>query len=103
MSAANRPVRVFISQNHEASVTRSQWRDTSQSMLVRAYMWQNWLKTIRLERAVARNSDLITTVTDVDAERFARDVQDVPLMPLTPGYDGVRLPAGQSRSTHLAL
>jgi glycosyltransferase involved in cell wall biosynthesis len=93
MSATNRPVRVFISHNHEASVTRGQWRDTSQSMLVRAYMWQNWLKTIRLERAVARNSDLITTITDVDAERFAWDVQNVPMMPLTPGYDGVRLPS----------
>jgi len=91
MSAANRPVRVFIAHNHEASVTGSQWRESARSMPGKAYLWQNWLKTTWLEKSVARASDLITAITDTDAEQFARDAPGVRTIQLTPGYDGKRL------------
>lgn len=81
-------VRVFIAHNHEAGVTRSQWLDTGRSIPNRTYLWQNWLKTARLEQRVVRNSDLVTAITGYDAEQFANASRTIVL---TPGYDGARV------------
>jgi len=85
------PVMVFVTHNHEATVTKGQWREGWRSMPRRFYLWQNWRKTVRLERCVAGKSDLITAITDADAGRFQQDAPTVPIIQLAPGYDGVRL------------
>jgi glycosyltransferase involved in cell wall biosynthesis len=86
-----RPVRVFVTHNHEAGVATSQWQDSAQSPPRRAYFYQNWLKTAALEKRVARSSSLITAITGADANQFARDAPGVRTIELTPGYDGKRL------------
>jgi len=85
------PVTVFVTHNHEASVTESQWREGRWWMPRRFYLWQNWRKTVRLERRVASKSDLITAITDADAGRFQQDAPTARVIQLAPGYDGVRL------------
>jgi glycosyltransferase involved in cell wall biosynthesis len=87
----NRPLTVFVTHNHEASVTESQLRISRRSLARRLYSWQNWKKTVRLEKSVARKSDLITAITDVDAERLRQDAPNVAVIQLAPGYNGVRL------------
>lgn len=83
--------RVFVAHNHEASVTESQWRDPSPPAATRAYLWQNWLKTRRLERHTARAAQLIGCITAEDQARFAADAPGVPTLLLTPGHDGPRV------------
>jgi glycosyltransferase involved in cell wall biosynthesis len=87
----SRPLTVFVTHNHEASVTESQLRVSRRSLARRLYSWQNWKKTVRLEKSVARKSDLITAITDVDAERLRQDAPNVAVIQLPPGYNGVRL------------
>ena len=43
------------------------------------------------ERWIARNCDLVTTITQSDAALFAANAPGVAMLPLVPGYDGPRL------------
>ncbi|MCI0753678.1 glycosyltransferase [Teichococcus vastitatis] len=86
------PVFVFITHDHEESVTGMQWRDNTASIGKRLYLGQNYAKTRWFERWIARNSDLVTTITQHDAGLFAANAPGVPMLPLVPGYDGVRAP-----------
>ena len=88
---AGAAIRVFVAHNHEAGVAASQWRDRTRPRFVRLYLWQNWLKTLRIERYAARHSDVVTTITSSDARQFARYAPGACVVELTPGYKGVRL------------
>ena len=88
---AGNPAFVFITHDHEESVTRMQWRDATASLGKRLYLGQNYAKTRWFERWIARNSDLVTTITQHDAELFAANAPGVPILPLVPGYDGIRV------------
>ncbi len=81
-------VRVMVAHNHEAGVTQAQWRDRSRKLPTRLYLWQNWLKTRRLENRAARTCDLITTITDADARRFDASAPAARVIVATPGYAG---------------
>ncbi|MBB5693915.1 glycosyltransferase [Muricoccus pecuniae] len=87
---AGRPVVVFVTHDHEESVTGMQWRDRTASLPRRAVLLQNHLKTRWFERWIARRSDLITTITEADAALFSAEAPGVPVLPLVPGYDGAR-------------
>jgi len=87
----SRPVFVFVTHDHEESVTEMQWRDSSASPGKRLYLAQNWLKTRWFERWIARQSDLVTTITQSDAALFGANAPGVTMLPLVPGYDGVRV------------
>jgi len=89
--AGSNPVFVFVTHDHEESVTEMQWRDSGNSAGKRLYLAQNWLKTRWFERWIARQSDLVTTITQADADLFAANAPGVPMLPLVPGYDGVRV------------
>lgn len=91
MFRAGRPTFVFVSHDHEESLTRLQWQDRTASPLVRLHLAQNHWKTRWFERAVARRCGLVTTITDADADLFAATAPGVPTLVLTPGYDGARL------------
>jgi hypothetical protein len=86
----SRPVIVFVTHDHEESVTGMQWQDRTASPVKRLALLQNHLKTRWFERWIARQSDLITTITEADAALFAANAPGVPVLPLVPGYDGAR-------------
>jgi glycosyltransferase involved in cell wall biosynthesis len=86
---AGAPVLVHVAHDHEASVYASLVRGFKGSPIRRLGLWQNWLKTRRLERRIARSVDLVTAITTEDAARFALDAPQTASVVLTPGYDGV--------------
>jgi glycosyltransferase involved in cell wall biosynthesis len=88
---AGRPVVVFVTHDHEESVTGMQWQDRTAGLPKRLALLQNHLKTRWFERWIARRSDLITTITEADAALFGAHVPDTPVLPLVPGYDGTRV------------
>lgn len=88
---AGRPAFVFVTHDHEESVTRMQWEDATASPAKRLYLGQNYVKTRWFERWIARRSDLVTTITQHDADLFAANAPGVAMLPLVPGYDGVRV------------
>lgn len=91
-SFAGRPRFVFVTHDHEESVTGLQWRDRGAGLPQRAYLLQNHLKTRWFERRTARACDLVTTITEEDAVAFRTVAPGTPALTLLPGYDGPRLP-----------
>ncbi|HEY4065880.1 MAG TPA: glycosyltransferase, partial [Burkholderiaceae bacterium] len=87
-AGAGAPVLVHVAHDHEASVYASLVRGFSGSAFRRLGLWQNWQKTVRLERRIARRADLVTVITAEDAVRFAADAPRTPSVVLTPGHDG---------------
>lgn len=83
---------VFVTHDHEESVTRLQWQDPGTPPGKRAYLWQNHWKTRWIERRTARACDLVTTITEEDAAAFRAVAPGTPTLTLVPGYDGPRLP-----------
>jgi hypothetical protein len=96
---ASRPVIVFVTHDHEESVTGLQWQDRTASAPKRLALFQNHLKTRWFERWIARRSDLITTITGADATLFSANAAGIPVLPLVPGYDGVRAASRRSGSS----
>ncbi|MBS0419375.1 MAG: glycosyltransferase [Proteobacteria bacterium] len=76
---------VHVSHNHEERLWRSMVRDSRTSPLRKCALWQNYRKVRRLERQMVGSADLLTTVTDEDAETLGATARR---LTLTPGYDG---------------
>lgn len=87
-TSGHRPVRVHVSHDHEASLYASLARDFRGGALRRLGLWQNALKTARLERRIARSVDLVTAITEEDAALFHADAPATSTIVLTPGYQG---------------
>ncbi len=85
------PPFVFMTHDHEESVTALQARDPGAGSINRTYLWQNYLKTRWFERWIARRCDLLTTITEADAALFRQRVPGKPSIVLTPGYSGRKL------------
>lgn len=83
-----RPVLVHVSHNDEESVWFSLSRQAQTSLPRRLAFWQNYLKVRALERRVARNVDLLTTITEEDRQSLSARAHSVRSMTLTPGYAG---------------
>lgn len=83
-----RPVLVHVSHNDEESVWLSLSRQARTSLPRRLAFWQNYLKVRALERRVARNVDLLTTITEEDRQSLSSRANSVRSMTLTPGYAG---------------
>jgi hypothetical protein len=82
---------VFVTHNHEESVTRQQWQETRTGLGESLYLLQNYLKMRRLEQATCQVSDLLTAITETDAIRFQRTAPGAKIITITPGYDGSRM------------
>ncbi len=82
------PVLVYVAHNHEASVIGSFYRGFKGPVIKRAVLWQNFLKTKTFERKIASGVDLVTAITEEDAEKFTRDAPGVGTVVLKPGYSG---------------
>ncbi len=94
------PVLAHIAHDHETSVLESLYRNFKGSFITRTFLWQNYLKTKSLERKIAPRVDLVTAITEEDAETFTRDVPGVRTVVLTPGYSGAVSSVERSRPTH---
>jgi len=94
-AAQRAPVLVHVAHDHEASVYASLVRGYRGPTLKRIALWQNWIKTRRLERKIVRNVDLVSAITPEDAGQFAVDAPRTDCVVLTPGYSGAV--AGQRR------
>jgi hypothetical protein len=90
-SFPGRPLLVFVTHDHEESVTRLQARDPSAGPFKRAYLLQNHVKTKWFERATANGCDLLTTITEADAALFSVTAPGKPRIVLAPGYSGNKL------------
>lgn len=84
-----KPVLVHVAHDHEASVCRSLAQGFRGNPLKRLALRLNAFKAGVMERRIARRVDLLTAITDEDAELFHRDAPDTPSVVLTPGYNGV--------------
>ncbi len=84
-----RPVMIHTAMDHEVSVYASLVREFRGSLPRRFGLWQNWIKTRAFERHLARNVDIISSITEEDAALFAKDAPHTQSVVLKPGYDGV--------------
>ena len=80
------PAFVFFTHDHEESVTLRQLKASNIGVFNRLFLLQNYLKTRWSERATARMSDLLTTVTEEDRQLFQSMAPTVPMLALLPGY-----------------
>lgn len=84
-----KPVLVHVAHDHEASVCRSLAQGFRGNPLKRLALQLNAIKAGVMERRIAQQVDLLTAITDEDAELFRHDAPGTPSVVLTPGYDGV--------------
>ncbi|WP_419898818.1 glycosyltransferase [Roseomonas sp. USHLN139] len=96
---AGKPQVVFVTHDHEESVTKMQWQDRGEKLPKRLALLQNHLKTTRFERWISRRADVVTTITRADADLFATQAPGRWILPLLPGYDGARLAARDPAET----
>ncbi len=82
------PLLVHLAHDHEASLTAALVRGFKGSAVRRLGLWQNSVKTGWQERRIVRRADLVSAITDEDAERFRLDAPATPSVVLTPGYGG---------------
>lgn len=85
---AERPLLIYTSHNNETAV----WRGLSQSSLggplKKLAVYGNYRKVRTLEQRLVRHADLITTITDEDAQSYTSWAPHTPGVVLTPGYSG---------------
>jgi glycosyltransferase involved in cell wall biosynthesis len=85
------PAVVFISHDHEESVTLNLWRRAGVTPLKRAFLFLNYLKTRALERRICQACDVVTAITEDDATQFRRALPTKAIVALTPGYGGAMI------------
>ncbi|HEY4366349.1 MAG TPA: glycosyltransferase family 4 protein [Steroidobacteraceae bacterium] len=86
--ASRAPVLVHVSHNHEAALWRSMAQHGSGSLPKRLALWQNYRKVRSLERKVVRGVDLVTAITEQDADALAATGRNGRTVTLTPGHTG---------------
>ena len=78
---------VHVSHNHESAVWHEMAQHSSASPLHRWLIKRNAAKVAQLERELVANVDLLTAITDEDAEAIGKHVT-TPRLSLLPGFDG---------------
>jgi hypothetical protein len=88
-----RPVIAYLAHNHEERVLRAIAANSDASLVRRLGFWQNWFKVRAMERYMVNHVDLVTAITQEDADSFAAQRAGLRTIVLTPGYNGaVSLP-----------
>ncbi len=89
--AQGRPKLIHVSHNHETSTRRA----VAKSYIGNPAMWlalrRDAEKTRRLERRVVESCDVVSAITQDDAERYRREHPERKILVLTPGYGGHRV------------
>ncbi|HEY4350030.1 MAG TPA: glycosyltransferase family 4 protein, partial [Paraburkholderia sp.] len=89
---ARRPTLVYLSHNHEESIWHTMAAQKKGSLPKRVALWQNYLKVRALEHKLVDKVDLISAITDEDAQTYAHQQHGTPTVALTPGYSGWSVP-----------
>lgn len=85
------PPVVYIAHNHEESLRAALARNQRNPVL-RPLYHADAAKVARLERAVVDAADLVTAITPDDRTRYLARRPDKPILVLSPGYGGPRVP-----------
>jgi len=93
-NGSKRPAIIYVSHNHEESLWRDMFRALPVTSPKRLAAWQNYLKIRQMEQSLIKQVDLVSTITQEDAQTYAmqrRDYKfhDEPIV-LTPGHVGYR-------------
>jgi glycosyltransferase involved in cell wall biosynthesis len=86
--SANRPAIAYVAHNHEERVLRAIAAGSDASLVRRLGFWQNYFKVRAMERFMVNHVDLVTAITQEDADTFAAQRPGLKTIVLTPGYDG---------------
>ncbi|OYQ37161.1 hypothetical protein CHU95_02100 [Niveispirillum lacus] len=90
-AAGRSSILAYVAHNHEASLRRLSWRQSTARLPVRLAQWIDGRRVIALERALLDNVDLVTVNTRADLALFQADAPRLRYQVLVPGYDGPRL------------
>lgn len=82
-----RPTLVYVSHNHEESLRRG-IVSNRHGVVKRQAHRLDAMKVARLERALVREVDLVTSITPEDGELYRIQSPGKPIVVLTPGYGG---------------
>lgn len=93
--SAQRPVIVYLAHNHEERVLRAIAAGSDASLVRRLGFWQNYYKVRAMERYMVNQVDLVTAITQEDADSFAAQRVGLRTIVLTPGYNGAVTQARQ--------
>ncbi|MET0661211.1 MAG: glycosyltransferase [Steroidobacteraceae bacterium] len=85
---ARNTVLVHVSHNHESVLWAAMARDARLPWIKRVALWSNARKVARLENALVRHTDLLTTITAEDRALLGGELSSDCVVTLTPGYDG---------------
>jgi hypothetical protein len=88
--SGRRPHLVYIAHNHEESTRRRVAAGAHGNPLRRLALAVDAEKAAALERRLVDEADLVTAITEQDADRFRVQRDGRPVAVLTPGYDGPR-------------
>ncbi len=84
---SRRPKLVYVSHNHEASLRR-EVANHHENFLKRQVLRYDSLKAARLEHRLVDAADLVTAITEDDAQQYLARRPDRRVEVLTPGYAG---------------
>jgi glycosyltransferase involved in cell wall biosynthesis len=87
-----RPVIAYLAHNHEERVLRAIAAGSDASLVRRLGFWQNYFKVRAMERYMVNQVDLVTAITQEDADSFAAQRPGLRTIVLTPGYNGAVSP-----------
>jgi glycosyltransferase involved in cell wall biosynthesis len=86
--SAHRPAIAYVAHNHEERVLRAIAAGSDASLVRRLGFWQNYFKVRAMERFMVNHVDLVTAITQEDADTFAAQRPGLKTIVLTPGYNG---------------
>lgn len=81
-------VKLFVTHNHETSMRRGVAASSSGRDPRRLVLYLESVKTARAERRVLAGSDVVTSITDDDRQRFAADRPGAVHVVVRPGWSG---------------
>lgn len=87
-ASGSKPLLVYLSHNHEENLWHSMARDSGGTLFKKTMLWLNYCKVRNLERRILENVDLVTAITEDDAQVYAGQAGKKSIIVLTPGYSG---------------
>ncbi len=90
---------VYIGHNHEASMRKQIARSNPWSSVRRPLLELDAVKTERLERAVVRRADVVSSISAEDLDRFSQDAPRARHVLVRPGWSG---PSEATQSTPMS-
>jgi len=96
---AKRPLVVYLSHNHEASIRRDVANGYQGNPLMRAIVRHDAKKAAVMENALVAAADVVATNTDEDAALYRSAAPNKRFITVTPAYSGAQRAAGAITTT----